>query len=84
MSDISDVIFYYNEAKEALSNKKYEEAALSFYKCWWKYENGELPIFDSTVQTYGEDAIEQYKFIVSKYKLEKKFPNIDEDEFYGK
>ena len=60
MSEISSVIDSYESAQKAENEGNFLKAARYYRLCCLFYENGELPIFVSQVQDYGESSYEDY------------------------
>ena len=64
MSDIWNVISYYNEGIKAFEEKEYLKAAISFRDSYLAFEYGDLPVYNSEVDQISYLAPQKYEEIV--------------------
>ena len=67
MSDIENVLRYFELAESAFENKDYINAAIYFRKCYYNYEYGELPIYIKEIDEKGHEAYNRYNDIKNNY-----------------
>ena len=67
MSDIANVLIFYENGEEAFETKHYLIAAYFFRDCYLYYQYGELPVSGSEIDEKGFFACERYEEIVSNY-----------------
>ena len=66
MSDIWNVLGYYEMGEDALAKGDFFNAAKYFRQCYFYYEYGELPVFIEEVYIKGGDAYDKYQELLTK------------------
>lgn len=70
MSDLWNVLGYYEMGEEAQAKGDYFNAVKYFRLCYFYFEYGELPIYIEEVSIKGGEAYERYKKLSTKLTAE--------------
>ena len=70
MSDLWNVLGYYEMGEEAQAKGDYFNAVKYFRLCYFYFEYGEFPIYIEEVNIKGQDAYERYEELCEKLTAE--------------
>ena len=70
MSDLYNVLGYYEMGEEAQAKGDYFNAVKYFRLCYFYFEYGEFPIYIEEVNIKGEEAYDRYKKLRTKLTAE--------------
>lgn len=84
MSDLGNVLGFYEMAEQAFERGMYNEAAIYFRQCYLTYETGELTIYLEDVHLKGTNALNRYKDILNNYLTQAEREKLQkEDDAFG-